>query len=219
MFFLEHRSGVVNLQGITNVRDVLSHLVTLLDPETPETRREEQISNAEEHLRRSIIEPYEIAVNDSIGKFEPLYKEYKRRVLPEVAGNAILAGAPNLVSIDASLREIGELMVKGRVAKGKNLWTNEWEEGVRSFITAFENLSDLLKSVEEYHYKFDQFERNNKQVGELASLKAQVQEEAKNSKLHHWFGYLLAAVFLVISIIIAISPNSADWVRKLIHLN
>src|SRR5947209_18289498 len=81
-FFLEQRSGIVNIQGITNMRDVLSHLVTLLDPATPDGKWEEQLGNAEEHLRRAIIEPYEIALNELTVKFEELYDRYRQLVLP-----------------------------------------------------------------------------------------------------------------------------------------
>jgi hypothetical protein len=59
-YFLERRAGVSNACAITNLRDVLSHLATLLDPTTPPDKRADQLSNGEEHLRRAIIEPYEM---------------------------------------------------------------------------------------------------------------------------------------------------------------
>jgi hypothetical protein len=124
-FFLEQRTGIVNVQGIANVRDVLSHLVTLLNPDTPPEKKAEQLANAEEHLRRAIIEPYELALNDLLIKFNELYFNYKERLLPVKDRHLLLQSAPNDVSIEATLKEVGELYVLGRSGKGKNFWSKE----------------------------------------------------------------------------------------------
>jgi hypothetical protein len=38
-YFLERRAGIVNTCAVFNLRDVLSHLATLLDSATPSERR------------------------------------------------------------------------------------------------------------------------------------------------------------------------------------
>ncbi len=161
-FFLEQRTGIVNVQSIANVRDVLSHLVTLLSPDTPDDKKEAQLANAEEHLRRAIIEPYETAVNDRLIKFNELYFNYRRKLLPVKHRHLILASAPNEVSIDASMKEIGELYTQGRTGKGKNIWTPEWERGVTGFIDAYEKLSALYAELEKHWNNYEQIKRDIK---------------------------------------------------------
>jgi len=68
--------------GITNLRDVLSHLSTFLSPGKSSEQRQAQLNTAEEHLRRSIIEPYETALNELTAQFAELYERYRQAVLP-----------------------------------------------------------------------------------------------------------------------------------------
>src|SRR5258708_36659110 len=76
-YFLERRAGIGNSCGVFNLRDVLSHLSTLLDPATPANRRPDQLANAEEHLRRAIVEPYEIGLAAITEKFSKTYEIYR----------------------------------------------------------------------------------------------------------------------------------------------
>jgi len=161
-FFLEQRTGIVNVQGIANVRDVLSHLVTLLNPTTEPEKRVAQLANAEEHLRRAIIEPYEIAVNELLIKFNELYFRYKRDLLPIKDRHLTLQSAPNAVSVDASLKKIAALYASGRSGKGKNIWSAEWEVGVKSFIDAYEALAALYAELEGHWNNYVQIRRDRK---------------------------------------------------------
>ncbi|HTS78571.1 MAG TPA: hypothetical protein VMG40_20340, partial [Bryobacteraceae bacterium] len=79
--FLERRANIVNTSSMANLRDVLSHMATLLDPRTPPDRRRDQLASAEEHLRRAIIEPYEIGLGDLTQKWVPVYDSYRGTVL------------------------------------------------------------------------------------------------------------------------------------------
>jgi hypothetical protein len=210
-FFLEQKSGIVNLQGITNVRDVLSHLVTMLSPDTPDDKRLEQLYNAEEHLRRSINEPYEIALNELLVKFSELYEAYKAQVLPIKESHFPLSNAPNSIQVEARLHEVQQLNSAGRASKAKNLWTAEWEDGVLSFTRAYELLTDLYRELEEYHHKAQQIERTRGEQVELQSLRTevgqlrgQVKRESTIGQLFHVGGYALALVIGIIAAILAV---------------
>jgi hypothetical protein len=210
-FFLEQRSGIVNIQGITNVRDVLSHLVTLLSPETPEDKRVEQLYNAEEHLRRAINEPYEIALNELLVRFSQLYKEYKAVTLPVKNDYAALATAPDSMQIDEIMTRVRVLSAKGRASKAKNLWTEEWEDGVISFTQAYTILSEVHQSVERYHNQAVQIISEREEVvtikalqNEVKSLRSEVKRESIISRLLHLGGYLLAIIIAVVATILAI---------------
>ena len=225
MFFLEQRSGILNLQAITNVRDVLSHLATMLNPKLTEEQRREQLGNIEEHLRRAIIEPYEIALSDAMEKFSGVHNEYKRLVLPIKADHAALQHAPNAVSIEASLREIGQLTARGRSGKGKNLWNAEWEEGVTSFVEAFDKLAALHIELEGYLFKAQQIEREGGQHreieslrSEVTSLRSQAKGESRLSTFLHFGGYILAFLFFLLAALLAIFPTLVDAIRRLLGL-
>ena len=63
-YFLEIQQGVsaINI-AITNQRDAMSHLVSVLNhPEWTVEQQRQQIANAEEHLRRAAMEPYDVAL-------------------------------------------------------------------------------------------------------------------------------------------------------------
>jgi hypothetical protein len=216
MFFLEQKSGILNLQAITNVRDVLSHLSTILKPELTEEQRRVQLGNAEEHLRRAIIEPYEIALSDLMTNFDKMYDEYKKLVLPMRDAHAALQHAPNVVSIEASLRQIGDLASKGRTGKGKNLWNREWEEGVTSFVDAFDRLTTLHVELEGYLFKAQQIEREGTQAVEIKSLRAELQKESRRSTLLHVGGYILAVILAILAV--SFFPSLIPWIRRLLHL-
>ena len=162
-FFLEERAGINNVQAITNMRDAISHLVTLLNPNLSDKKRQEQLGNAEEHLRRAIIEPYEIAIDSRIKEFYGIYIRYRERLLPIKARHTILSDAPNGISIEARMREIHRLTTKGRAGKGKNLWDAAWEDGVTSFIDAFDILSELKSELETHWHNYEQIGRDRRQ--------------------------------------------------------
>lgn len=161
-FFLEERAGINNVQAISNMRDAISHLVTLLDPNIDEVKREHQLANAEEHLRRAIIEPYEIAIDNLLVEFYKIYVPYKEELLPVKDRHPVLNSAPNHISVNARLKEFHDLTTKGRSGKGKNLWDTAWEEGVLGFVDAFEKLSALKADIETHWYSFQQIRRDRK---------------------------------------------------------
>jgi hypothetical protein len=182
--FLEQRTGEANVYGIVNLRDVLSHLAALLNPNTPDGKRWEQLANAEEHLRRAIVEPYETAHNKLIVQFDDLYEQYKRDVLPVQERYAGLHGAPNSGCIEAQLEEVRGLTSNLRLAKAKGLWDPEWETGVTSFIEGYKKLADLRLLLEGYCFKQTQLAYDEQNQSELLALRKQVKQvEEQGAKL------------------------------------
>jgi hypothetical protein len=163
-FFMERRAGVMNPCAIYNLRDVLSHFATFLDPEAPPEKRPDQLASAEEHLRRAIIEPYEIGLADLIKRLEPLYEKYKARLLPVKDRHTALNSAPNQVQVDAGLAEINDLVQKGKNAKSNNRWDPDWEAGVKALPEAYEKLASLHSEMEGYWYKYEQLKRDRWQT-------------------------------------------------------
>jgi len=180
--FLERRANVVNTASMANLRDVLSHMATLLDPRTPAARRSDQLASAEEHLRRAILEPYEIGLGDLTQRFGPIYDTYRGRViaLRETEG---FRTAPSRTEIENRLRDVDDLAERGKHAKGRNLWDEEWEDGVKALIEAFDQLSDLHREIEEWVFKSNQ-----------------QQTSSHHTKLHRW-GITWGIIGIVVGII------------------
>ena len=163
-FFLETRSGIADFQAAANMRDVLSHLTTMLDPESPPNKKSEQLVNAEEHLRRAIVEPYETAINNLLVSFKDLYDVYKAKVLLAKSDYPELAGAPSRDAIELTLSKVTNHYQKGRAAKTINLWTSEWEGGIAHLVEAFDILSTLKGEVEAYWNKFSYLEAQDRRA-------------------------------------------------------
>ncbi len=163
-YFLERRAGVVNTCSMTNLRDVLSHLATFLDPATPAHKREAQLASAEEHLRRAILEPYEIGLATLTEKFKLNYDTYRETLLPVKHSISGFDLAPNRVSVDSRLAEIDLLAMRGKQAKGRNIWDDEWEDGVAALAEAYDKLFALHAEIEDWLYKHNQHRDSKRHI-------------------------------------------------------
>ncbi len=76
---------------------------------------------------------------------------------------SILNSAPTLEQIHRTLKDIKEMRIKGRDAKRRNKWDEEWEQGVQIFVEAFNKSKDLEKILEEYLVRAEQINANKKQ--------------------------------------------------------
>jgi len=207
--FLEQRTGEANVYGITNLRDVLSHLATLLSTKTPDEKRPEQLTNAEEHLRRAIVEPYETAFNKLTVQFDDLYEKYKRDVLPVQDRFPGLQAAPNAGSIEAQLEDTRGLTSNGRLAKAKNLWDPEWETGVTSFIDGYKKLSDLHRMLEEYCFKQEQLVRDGMVQIEIRSLHEQLETRSSELRASSHRGHVLETWAIIATVLFG---AAAIWI-------
>lgn len=199
-YFLEQRAGISRVCGVMNLRDALSHLASLLNPKTKRDEWQDHLANAEEHLRRAIIEPYEIAINDLVVRFQELYVQYKERLLPVQDAHATLTAAPNAVRIEAVLREVEILTSRAKEAKVLNSWNDEWEQGVAGLPEAYEKLHSLYSEVELYWHRFQQLKLNRRQ-----------------SWLGVW-ALLATVVSVVLIVVLTLFPNLAQQLRNLLGL-
>lgn len=149
-FHLEHRENVSGISiAITNQRDVTSHFITILrTPGLTKEKQLEQISNAEEHLRRAIIEPYEQLVNARVSILLENLILYKEKVLPR-ATEPGFSSCPSLRQIENTVVAINKLRDSGRSRKSKNIWDADWEEGVKAFVEAYELARELCLKIDE----------------------------------------------------------------------
>lgn len=176
-FFLEVNTGESGINiGITNQRDVLSHLVTLLKECNNKTNfsldeQRAQLNNAEEHFRRAIIEPYEYAVDLKIDEFAGVYRRFQWQSHIPLASYCV-SGLPATESIISRFTAIKKKRTDARAAKRENSWSATWEAGVKKIIDAYTDIDKLIGEINDY-----------------------------NSKL---FGFIIAVVFLTIATAISI---------------
>jgi hypothetical protein len=195
-YLLEQRAGISKVCAVMNLRDAVSRLASLLDPKTNRDKWQDHPANAEEHLRRAIIEPREIAINGLVVRFQELYWEYRQRLLPVQDAYAILCAAPTSVRIDAVEREVEALTSKAKDAKVLNSWDDEWEQGVAGLPEAYEKLHSLYSEAESYWHSFQQLELNRRQL---------------------WLG-LWALLAAAVSVVLTLFPNLARALRNLLRL-
>jgi hypothetical protein len=174
--FLETRTGESNITAITNQRDALSHFATALQKDTPTEKREEQYATAEEHFRRAIIEPYEIALESKVNKLIDLYRNYREFIVPVRDRHTELQESPNDIAIEATIREINNLRDNARKAKGRNMWDEKWEEGINDYIKAFDSADVLHNNLEKYWYRFQQIEKDDKNKKQFDEMKKKLEE-------------------------------------------
>lgn len=150
-YFLELKTGISAINtGITNQRDALSHLVTLLNhPEWSREEQEKQYGNIEEHLRRATIEPYETALAEKWKEATKCLKQYRESVLPLLHISS-LAGAPEAKVIRSRLEAVSRARATSRMAKAENTWNEVWEDGVKALIEAFDETTAIMHELQDW---------------------------------------------------------------------
>jgi hypothetical protein len=178
IFFLEEHGHMNYAAPIANLRDATSHLASMLDPKTPPANKRAQLENAEEHLRRAILEPYLIVFGRERKVFRQLYARYQEELLPSKNRYPTLANAPERGYVMAQLHRIVELASLGRAAKATNLWNPEWERGVSALVDANAILSDLHSQVKEHWNEYQRILRDDELRKDLAEFKARFEKES-----------------------------------------
>lgn len=171
-YFLESRAGSSGLNiAIVNQRDFASHFCTVLkNPDFTERQHLDQLSAAEEHLRRAIIECYQRSVSIKLVTISDLLEEYKERVVPNVGKKSALQDALGLDEINTKINEIKKLHSEGRSAKNINKWDDEWLEGVNKFIDSFLLAEELENALESHLSKSPRISNIWKLIGLISAL-------------------------------------------------
>jgi len=171
MFFMEEHAHLTSTASVANLRDVLSHLATLLDPKTLPKNHRAQLENAEEHLRRAILEPYLIVLGRESREFRVLCERYSEKLLPVKSQYPALSGAPGRETINATLRKVAKFAADGRAAKAMNLWNPHWERGVAKLLRAHVLLSELDAKVRGYWNQYQMIIGEDFRQKELEALR------------------------------------------------
>jgi hypothetical protein len=203
IFYLEEHAGILGTAGLTNLRDVLSHLSSMLEENTPEDKRDAQLASAEEHLRRAIFDPYAVALRRLRGAYRTVLADYRKYVLPFRSKNSYFKKAPDEGDIRARWEEVVRLAQQGRAAKGRNLWDRRWEEGVSCYIQAYDRLSKLHADLLGYCNHHSETRRERKQ--RLYNISGLI-------------GSIGTIVFGILSIWLVVDPSLGEAIRRALGL-
>lgn len=173
LIYCEEFTGEKPTVAFNNMRDFLSHLHTLVVKwNDTNGGKQKQLTTAEEHLRRAIIEPYELASLAEIRGLDETYGRYVNLV-PKVE-HKMNPPPPTIQEISNKLKFIYGLRENGRTAKGENDWTPVWEEGIQHFIHATEIAQEWNNKLKSEIARADQFLREKRnfwiQIGSAVGI-------------------------------------------------
>jgi hypothetical protein len=140
--------GYDNDIGFRNIRDMLTHINSAISKGLSFHDREIQIAYAEEHLRRALVEPYEVGASEEFKKTRELYDKFVVLVSSVRKKDKHFLKAPAETQIIEQFHHIHLHMLKGREKKAANLWNSEWEQAIIEFMDATEEAQELNKKLE-----------------------------------------------------------------------
>jgi hypothetical protein len=201
-FFLEEVAGKTHTLVMANLRDVLSHLATMLSTTTPRENWEAQLASAEEHFRRAIQEPYAIALGSLRERFSSVFPRYQD-LLPRMLNlqkHGLFDGIPTVEIVQTRLRRINELASEGRSAKRLNHIDANWDSGVGSCVEAYDKLEALTHELSGHIHQYDS--RRDSQIGKVLS----------------WLGLAGTVVFGAVSLLLVVLPRWTAALQDWLHI-
>jgi hypothetical protein len=183
--FLELHTGTSGINtAITNQRDSITHLVTLLRlEEKTRDAQIKQLSALEEHLRRAFIEPYELAVALTEDRLNELFKQYKETVLSTSTMNNLQLAPPAADVIQTQISAINSMRETARISKTENQLNHNWADGAKAYIVAFSDMEALANRLEGYILQAKQI-RDHEEQTRLAREEIKKIEETAAKQIH-----------------------------------
>lgn len=195
--FLEEVAGTTHTLTMANLRDVLSHLATLLAEDTSPQDWEAHLACAAEHFRRAIQEPYGVALGDLRERFNVVQARYEQ-ILPHIQKmqrQGLFNKAPTNQIIQGRLRTVATLVAAGRKAKRSNRINAEWDQGVASYAEAYDNLEKLSHELSSHIHEYEAIRQSHM------------------SKFWSVAGMIGTIVFGIISLLLVLYPPLAERVQ------
>jgi hypothetical protein len=164
--FFEEETGLHNEVGHNNLNDALSHLGSLFEgaDKMDYEQQGHEVHDLEGHLRRSMMESYELVVRQRLGQIAELWEKHDRLVRP-LQERGELEGLPPLDQLSGLRVRIRNLINDGRGCKRGHDW-DEWEKGTDHLIDACRTASELhdklgagLRAAEQHRNELEARER------------------------------------------------------------
>ena len=146
---LENETDEISLSAIMQLRDFIDHtyLAMSIHEDMKIDMKKHQISNAAEHLRRSIVEPYQRKILDCIKEIKDYYTIYKKSPF-RLFGIFGIEKIITLDEVEKGIEVIRKLLHEGRILKSKYLWDEDFEEAItENFVPALNYAIDLRENL------------------------------------------------------------------------
>jgi hypothetical protein len=162
--FFEEETSIHNEVGANNLNDALSHLGTLIERANEMTCEQQghEVHDFEGHLRRSMMESYELIYRQRMGKVSRLWSEHEAlaRSLQE---EGKLRGVTDLDELERLRRKCRVLLDRGRAAKRGHNW-DEWKAGTDALSEACQVANQLATALETAIGRANDYEKDEKRT-------------------------------------------------------
>jgi hypothetical protein len=147
--FFEDHTLLRNRIASNNLNEALSHLGRLAETadRTTEDEQRAQITNFEDHLRRAMMESFELVARARMGKLQDdgVIDQFESIAVPLMRSGK-LPNAKSLDEIEALEVEIARWMEEGRKRKDEITW-EEWDHGAECLLKACDTANELATEM------------------------------------------------------------------------
>jgi hypothetical protein len=149
--FFEEHAQMRNRIGAANLNEALSHIGRLAESadDMTEEQQRDQVTHFEDHLRRTMMESFELVARARLGRLkqEGITTKYSRQVVPLLTRGKLphVAPAGEMLALQ---RECRRLMEEGRKRKDHYSW-EEWDYGAECLAEACEKADSLSTMMRE----------------------------------------------------------------------
>lgn len=149
--YAEEHARIYNRIGRNNLAEALSHLARLAEsaPELSDAEQRDQLTNFEDHLRRTMMESFEVVARARLGRLKQdgIWDRYYTRAARLVDHGKLPAAATDEEIRDLEL-EVRFWMEEGRARKTTHRW-DDWTYGAECLRTASVKADELSRKLRE----------------------------------------------------------------------
>ncbi|HWM63518.1 MAG TPA: hypothetical protein VNP96_05945 [Solirubrobacterales bacterium] len=160
--YAEEHARIYNRIGRNNLNEALSHLARLAEsaPELSNVEQRDQLTNFEDHLRRTMMESFEVVAKARLGKLKKdgIWDRYYARAA-RLVDNGKLPAVASTEEIEEIEREVRFWMEEGRARKTAHRW-DDWTYGAECLRTASDKADELSRKLREAVGAAEDYRRN-----------------------------------------------------------
>jgi hypothetical protein len=159
--YAEEHARIYNRIGRNNLTEGLSHLARLAESaaELSQAEQRDQLTHFEDHLRRTMMESFEVVAKARLGKLKQdgTWDRYYAKASPLVDKGKLptCASAEEIRELELEIRYF---MEEGRARKTAHSW-EDWTHGAECLRTASDKSDELSRKLREAVGAADDFRR------------------------------------------------------------
>ncbi len=160
--YAEEHARIYNRIGRNNLTEALSHLARLAEsaPDLSNEEQRDQLTNFEDHLRRTMMESFEVVAKARLGKLKKdgIWDRYYANAA-RLVDHGKLPSVASAEEIEELEREVRFWMEEGRTRKTAHKWS-DWIYGAECLRTASDKADELSRKLREAVGAAEDYRRN-----------------------------------------------------------